>query len=100
MRKKYSVYSIFGMPFTVYLTDELEPNIVGLCLYDTQTILIKKDLDQESFNVTLIHELLHAFMRRLGYENALTMQTEEILIDQIAKMLNENFTLKQRKQKG
>lgn len=97
MRKKHMDLSIFGVNYTVYITDELDPNYCGMCIFDSQTILIRKDLPQDIFNITLIHEMLHAFMNRLSYENAITRQTEELLIDQIAKLMTENFKITKRK---
>jgi len=97
MKKKYADLSIFGVTYTVFVTDELDPNYCGMCVFDTQTILVKKDLPQDVFNITLIHEMLHAFMNRLSYENAITRQTEELLIDQIAKLMVENFKITKRK---
>lgn len=43
--------------------------IMGLCRYQANEILIKKGLSDADKKITLIHEILHAVLGQLGFEN-------------------------------
>jgi len=43
---------------------------------------------------TLIHEMLHAYIKRISINQVIDSQVEEILVDTIPTMLTENFILK------
>ncbi len=46
-----------------------DDTIMGLCRYQANEILIKKGLSDADKKITLIHEILHAVLGQLGFEN-------------------------------
>ena len=64
----------------------------GLCDPSTRTIWIEKSLESKMSIITLFHELFHAYTRRSGIYNAqLSHDLEEIVADQFATVIAENF---------
>lgn len=46
-----------------------DDTIMGLCRYQANEILIKKGLSDADKKITLIHEILHAVLGQLGFDN-------------------------------
>ena len=46
-----------------------DDTIMGLCRYQANEILIKKGLSDADKKITLIHDILHAVLGQLGFEN-------------------------------
>ena len=46
-----------------------DDTIMVLCRYQANEILIKKGLSDADKKITLIHEILHAVLGQLGFEN-------------------------------
>jgi Zn-dependent peptidase ImmA (M78 family) len=67
----------------------------GLCDWPQRVLWIDSELDQSTMAHTLIHEMFHAYVRRSGvYNGNLSHEMEEILADQFALILTENFDFK------
>ena len=65
---------------------------VGRCDGQDCTILVLKGMDEKLTIVTFLHELFHAYTRRSGiYNGMLSFDMEEIISDQFATVLAENF---------
>ena len=67
----------------------------GLCDFASKSIFISNSLDHQTTVITLIHELFHAYTRRSGiYNGMLSFDMEEIISDQFATVVAENFDFK------
>lgn len=98
MTKPWGTLSVFGEAYKVFITDELGPDTAGGVVYDNKEIFIDKDAKGAMFTETLLHEFLHALFRRLSYEQSgIPHALEEVMIDQIARSLTENFDIKKKK---
>lgn len=88
---------ILGDKISVKYKDLNAENICGKYSYDKKTIEINNKLDKSIQDITLIHELIHATIHRAGVNNAqLSADLEEIICDQVAKVITENFILKRK----
>ena len=89
--KKYKSISVFG---TNYKIDKIEANLFtdnlqwGLISYGSQTISIKGDLGKENYEVTLLHELMHAI------NNTLHIELSEKQVELLASGLYATFNIK------
>jgi predicted SprT family Zn-dependent metalloprotease len=98
MKKKLMTLNLFGQRWKVYHA-KIDPQYAGHCYYETNTIEINDEIPQSTtlFQETLIHELLHALYFRMSYrQSGLSHDLEEVMIDQLAKALTENFRLQKR----
>lgn len=83
---------ILGMKVKVKYSDLNKENLCGKYVYDEKTIYVNSTLNRETQHVTLIHEFLHAVFDRAGLTQAkITSDAQEIICDQFAKALTENF---------
>lgn len=53
-------------PRSKFLIDENGDRLDGLCEYDTCRIFINRDLSEDVFHDTLLHELMHAILHVSG----------------------------------
>lgn len=98
-KKKYKDFEtkIMGEKWEVkFVTPVIDPSnnneACGLCHYETKTLFINSSLDYLDAVHTLFHELFHAYVRRSGIYNAnLSHEMEEIIADQFALVIIENF---------
>lgn len=75
-----------------------QENVCGHYIYDKKLIEINNKLDKETQAITLMHEVIHSTFHRSGIHNAkVSHDAEEIIADQIAKVLVENFDFKLKK---
>lgn len=96
--KKLMALNLFGQNWKVYHV-KLDPQFAGHCYYDERTIHINEEIPVNSpfFQVTLIHEMLHALFHRLSYRQSnLSHDLEEVMIDQLATAITENFKLQKK----
>ncbi len=85
--------NIFGEKWKVY-HGELDPRHAGLCEYQKMKLTVSKEIPIGSrlFLETLLHEVFHASFERCSYkQSGLPHELEEVMIDQLAKILTENF---------
>lgn len=86
------IFNILGMKVKVKYADLNKENLCGKYVYDEKTIYINSTLNKELQKVTLLHEFLHAVFDRAGLTQAkITSDAQEIICDQFAKALTENF---------
>jgi Zn-dependent peptidase ImmA (M78 family) len=101
-KKKYNDFkvNILGEDWAVkYVPIVLDPRSMneacGLCDHPAKTIWICSELDHKMTVITLFHELFHAYTRRSGiYNGMLSHDMEEIICDQFATVIAENFDFK------
>lgn len=91
--------SIFGEKWQVkfqhpcFLEDMSQ--VAGYCDQRNKSLVIDGNNDDKYVAETLFHELFHAYMRRMGVINAgIPHEVEEIIADQFAMLLTENFDFK------
>lgn len=71
--------------------------ICGECDFQNKLIKIDASLTGQMKDETIIHELIHAALHRLSWRQAGLMgPLEELLADQLAKVISENFKLSPR----
>ena len=85
---------VFGKKIRVKETT-LDEATMGLYKHSQSEIQIKKD--SEDMMHTLIHELGHAICCRGSLQQAISPELEEILVDQFATVITENFNLEFKK---
>lgn len=90
-------FMVFGIKVKVYYKNLREQGYAGLYYYDSKHIELDKTLSKKEESVTSLHELFHATSDRLGLKNTgLKHETEEIIVDNFAKVVDENFILTPR----
>ena len=90
---------IFGSKWTISANQEISDHgFAGLCHKGKQTIEISSShKDKNSTLHTLVHEMMHAMCTRVGIDQAISNEMEEMLSENVATMMVENFELKFRK---
>lgn len=61
----------------------------GECDYSHSSISVKRNLEQSEKEVVLIHEILHAALDSLEYEE---LSNDEVLIERLSKALHQILT--------
>ena len=91
--KKFNL-KIFGEIFKVKVL-KMEEGLAGLCSSRTKEIFISNNNQTKSEALhTLIHEVGHAVCSRTGVRQAnFPADLEEILVENIATAITENFNL-------
>ena len=98
-RVPWAELNIFGETWIIYKGPLAEENIAGNCNFTDQELTIDLSLKEKSvlFIETLIHEHLHGLFRRMSYYQSIPPILEEIMNDQIAKSIAENYIVIPRK---
>ncbi len=77
------------------IESDLQGALLGAYLYRERVIQIeKKEIHTPDKMSTLIHEMVHAVFARSGVTQAISNELEEIICENIATMITENFDLK------
>ena len=96
VRKDFKL-DVYGEEFDVlYVSGLVSPHngkeCCGLCDSEERKIYINKAMGDQCTAITILHELFHAYARRMGMENSgMTHELEELIADQFGKLLAENF---------
>ena len=92
--KKLKTIDVLGKKVKIVFRDMTVENVCGHYVYDKSLIEINNTLSKETQEVTLLHELIHAVFFRSGILNTkVSPDAEEIICDQVAKVIQENFKL-------
>lgn len=90
--------NIFGQKIKVKkIKGLINSGIAGQYLILKQEIQLDHSLKGKEIMHTLMHEMLHAYIRTMGIDQAIQSQLEEVLCDQIPAMLLENLDIKLKK---
>ena len=85
-------YNVFGRKIKVKFS-KLDANIAGIYDDYTGTIFLNIDLTEKGNELvlqdTLIHELGHALFYRVSIDQAVSWQTHEYIVNNMAVMLRE-----------
>lgn len=92
-RKKIGELAVFGQLWSVYEDpSSLGENYAGLCVFETQEILVNPGQTSFNYDVTVIHELIHSTFNRVSLAQAgVKPEVEEIICDTMATCLIENL---------
>ena len=94
MKKPSQHLKVLGKKVKVKFRDMTEENVCGHYVYAENLIEINNKMNLETQQITLIHELIHATFFRAGILNAkVSHDIEEVICDQVAKVITENFKL-------
>lgn len=95
--KKIKSFDVLGKKIKVVFRDMTEENVCGHYVYNENLIEINTKTTRETQEITLLHELVHAVFFRSGVLNAkISSDLEEVISDQLAKVIIENFKLVKR----
>ena len=84
---------ILGKKITIEKKTLKDRGVYGLCFLTR--IEIDDSLKGDDLKITVCHEIAHAVLLRLGFENtSLPHELEELIVDNIAKVLVENKMIK------
>lgn len=76
----------------------LEKGYRGMYSPCRQEIVLDASLNRQASDHTLVHELVHAVWNRTGIDQAnISPGIEEVLCENVATAITENFTLKLKK---
>lgn len=93
-------FDIFGLRVPVkFFSDKDNNELLGFCTKNPIEIYINKDYGKEEMNSTLSHELIHAVIFRLGLDQTLSREMQEILAESIGELITTEFTPRKGKKK-
>ena len=82
---------IFGRKFKI--VEKALGGYLGLCDRETSTLFIEVAQSEREKCHTLIHEIGHAVIGRVGINQAIPLELEEVIVDAVATALVENFDI-------
>lgn len=89
---------IFGQKWSIHKS-ELHDSTAGLCDKGSGEIHINDRIKEDvQIMATLLHEMGHGMFHRIGLEQAISHELEEIITESFATMIIENFNLTFKKQ--
>lgn len=92
--KKIKSFDVLGKKVKVVFRDMTEEAVCGHFVYGEDLIEINNKLNSETQEITIMHELIHSVFARAGIHNArVSGDIEEIIADQVSKVILENFRL-------
>lgn len=90
--------NIFGHVYKVSFVDLSKEDCVARVHYEQKKMQIHNKLTPQKRDESLIHEIAHAALERVGFKcTSLKQDTEELICEAVAKSISENFILKERK---
>lgn len=93
--KNYSI-NVLGRKIKV-IFKELDEKYLGLYYNDEGTIEINTNQSPDKIQESLTHEVVHAVFFRSGLDQTtISHDLQEIICDQVAKVICENYTLKRK----
>lgn len=89
---------VFGQSFRVCKVKNLarEQGIVGFCDREEAVIGLDAELVGDEYWKAFLHEVLHAVVGRASLIQAIPKELEEVLVDQFATTIVENFHLRKK----
>lgn len=89
--KKPTVINVFGQTYKIKYDDMSKTEACGMTDNIHRLIIIDKSLDGDDLRHTLLHEYFHAVLYRTSIVQSLSHELEEIIVDQIATFLVDNY---------
>lgn len=87
---------VFGETYKIKVIKEKDPVNLGLCDFQKKIILVHDRQSSKEIMHTLIHEVGHAVFNRIGLNQSISHDLEEVIVDSIATAISENFRLQNR----
>lgn len=95
---KHQVLNVFGQKVPIVKAPiQKESNIMGFYEFDKKQITIDTSLSKEDEIHTIIHEAMHSLSHRMGWNQIIVPQVEELMCEHISTVLCENFDIKLKK---
>jgi len=85
------VLNVFGSRVPVKIVKDLTLNSGALGYYFKKEIAIDAGQSSDDMCKTLIHECTHALFDRVGLNQAISREVEEIVAENFANLIFENF---------
>lgn len=89
--KKPIVVNVFGCAYAIKYDDLTKSEACGITDNKNRLILIDKSLTGDDLKHTLLHEYFHAVLYRTSVVQSLSHELEEVIVDQIATFLVDNY---------
>jgi Zn-dependent peptidase ImmA (M78 family) len=88
--------NLFGqiVPIKTFTQDEHTQHLMGYCQKKPLEIYLNDSLPKEEEIATLNHEIVHAFLFRLGLDQVLSHEMQEILAENLSEILTKHYRLK------
>lgn len=93
-------FNVFGVNVKVKYFDEHDDEhklLMGYCQKSPIEIYINKKLTNDEKSSTLNHELIHAIMFRIGLDQIISPETQELLCESIGNFIHENYSFKRKR---
>lgn len=90
-------FNVFGNKVPIRFFKETSPELAEICGYcqkEPLAIFINENLSAKNKSQTYIHELGHAIIFSAGLDQVLSAEVQEIICEQFAKVISENYNLK------
>jgi hypothetical protein len=82
--------NVFGSKYKVYARNLNSEGALGICDKQKKNIYLHIEYP-EKWPDTLLHELVHAIFNEAGLQQTISHEVEEIMAEQVARVLNDNF---------
>lgn len=94
--KRRPSVNLFGLKIPIKYIDMKETEACGLYSHEKKIIVIEKSQIGLVAQHTLLHECVHAIFDRTGINQSLSSDLEEVICENIATFLVENFHLRDK----
>ena len=90
------IIEIYGakVPVKIFKHNESNAHFMGYCSKKPLEIYLNPYLKGEDVIQTLNHEIIHAFIFRLGLDQILSHDTQEFLAENLGNFISENYKMK------
>lgn len=88
---------VFGNKVPIRYFKETSPELAEICGYcqkEPLAIFINENLSAKNEASTIAHEMGHAIIFSAGLDQVLSAEIQEIICEQFARVINENYRLK------
>lgn len=89
-------FNVFGAKIKVKSFKETPEtaHIMGYAVKQDNTIFISDSISPNQVSSTLTHELMHHLIFRIGLDQVLTQEIQEIICEAVSKFVDENYNFK------
>ena len=88
-----STINVYGESISVSI-EEIDEGDDGEYCPINKAIRLSNRLNDEDLDHTLLHELFHAVMDRLGFSEILKDDVEELIVDNLSQFIIEKYQIK------
>lgn len=84
---------VYGEKWQIKPIEDPASPLAGLCNKKELVIYLNQHQSKQDIEQTFFHECIHAIFSRVGTNQALSLETEEIICEQVATWIVDNFNL-------